>query len=250
MVEDAIATLARQFQESPKQFFHERELHATFFGLCRHRLPIVATKDAHQIQVFRYEYESIWKYKRSAPAPYTEPLEDRGTTACLDFVVLREQFVRDHNLLMVINKDETLRSELRKKLWADDGSSRVIEVGIEFKMAHRSKNFDIKIGQINSLHNGMLLDSRKLAVERVSNGYLLGFSHGSAPDKDTAAKIIQEVIREHSKVRSDQLNVRSDPLAVKLNVLLATPDKTYLSAGWRDPGAFRCPEREACVIEC
>lgn len=109
------------------QFFHERELHATFFGLCRHQFQVEETSDAHQIQVFRYEYESVWKYARHDPHPYTERLTDRGTTACLDFAVLRAQFVQNHDLLTVINKDEARRHQLRQAPWVEDGSSLAIE---------------------------------------------------------------------------------------------------------------------------
>lgn len=99
-------------------------------------------------------------------------------------------------------------------------------------MAHRRQQFDIQVGQVNSLHNGMLRDSRKLAVERISKGYLLGFSHGPSPAENRAAEIIHAALQEHAGLRNGQESV-------ELKVLLATPHNAYLSAGWQDPNMFQ-----------
>src|SRR5262249_36069643 len=136
-----------------------------------------------------------------------------------------------HELLTVINKDETRRQGLRQNPWTEQGTSAVIDLGIEFKMAHRRHQMDVAQGQVNALRAGMLLDARKLATERISKGYLLAFSHGQLPERDDALDILQNVVNEHQQRR---IGVE----AVQLRVLLATPQHTFLAGGWAMPNDF------------
>jgi hypothetical protein len=233
-VEDLIAQLVHQFNDAPSQFFHEEELHGVFFGLCRGNFPLVHTRDNHEVHLFRHEYDTIWRYARRDPEPYTERLTDRGVTACFDFALLSQGFVQQHELLTVINKHEARRLGLRQNpWWTEQGPSAVIDVGIEFKMAHRRHQMDIAQGQVNALRAGMLLDARKLATERVGRAYLLAFSHGPLPNNDVAAQILQAVVAEHV--------LRNDVQAVQLRALLATPLQTFLAGGWANPQGFPNP---------
>ena len=235
-IEQRMVELVNHFCAAPQSFFHERELHAPFYSLCRDDLPMVATQDGHHVHLFRYEYETVWRYARRDPEPFTERLTDRGRVATIDFAVLNSDFAQGHDLLSVINKHEGKRANLRGKSWKDGGASAMIDVAIEFKMAHRRHQMDIGEGQINTLRRDMLLDARKLATERIARGYLLGFSHGPRPNQNNAEGILRAVLDEHSQRRD---NVQ----AVQLQALQVTPSDTFLAGEWEDPGLFPNPVR-------
>jgi hypothetical protein len=232
MIEGLIAKLVREFQTNPVHFFHERELHAKFFGKCRHEFGTATTADGFAVPLFRYEYDSIWKYARHDPELFAHRLSDRGTTACLDFVLLRTDFVTGHRLLDVINKCEPRRRRFRDAVvWDIDNTSAAYEVGIEFKMAYRRCAESILQGQVNALSAGMRLDARKLAVERVRIGYVLGFSHGPLPDNQSAVNVVHNTLQEYTARRENGV-------PTQLRVLLAKPGRTVLSQGWIDPADF------------
>jgi hypothetical protein len=77
------------------KLFHERELHSTFYQLCRsvfgHARPIDLNSD---ITLFRQEYETIWRYRRKDNPPFSKRYETEGKAGTFDFVILNKGFVK------------------------------------------------------------------------------------------------------------------------------------------------------------
>lgn len=240
-LQQAIANLSGVFQARPDDFFHERELHAAFFNLARAGAGHAVTRDGFDIHRLRYEYETIWRYKKTgAQFPYRQRYPEHGenpvgaTTATIDFALLHEQFIAEHELVTVINKCEQCRVTLRQMsdgLWPSDKLSVAIEAALEFKMAHRRDQMSIGKGRINELREGMALDCRKLARERPPRSFVIGFSHGTAPIQSEAANLVNACIKEFQESYDG-------PLGIILRVAIITPFVTYLSSNWDNPAAF------------
>ena len=185
MLAKAVRRLLTRFQKTPHAYFHERELHAEFFGMVRSESGTCSTSDGKKIHLLRYEYESLNRYSGRA---YDQPAAEGGTTAAFDFALLRKDFVKCNDLLTVINKHEPRRRSIRDK-WSYEQASPAVEAAVEFKMAHRVLG-PIGDGRINQLANGMLQDCRKLRCERVAHAVVIGMSHGPLPTCEAAKTII------------------------------------------------------------
>jgi hypothetical protein len=236
-----IAQIVTAFQAAPHDSFHERELHALFFCLARQMFGHAQTRDGYQVCLLRHEYETIWLYrKRNEPEPFSVRYPELiqrvpATTGCFDFALLLRTFVEGNVLLTVINKSETSRARLRSapgQAWPANQTSVAIEAAVEFKMAHRQWQFDVAQGQINQLRNGMLLDCRKLARERVPSAYVLGFSHGPGPSQGEATGILDACQREFLA------KYDGPPAQCSLQAIIATPSDTYLSGSWTNSEAM------------
>jgi len=198
-----IEKLAERFRRNPNNYFHERELHSTFYQLCRnvfgHARPIDI---GSEIALFRQEYETIWRYKRKDDPPFSQRYESEGKAGTFDFVILNKNFVESNKLLNIINKDETRRKNIRKK------SGAVIDAAIEFKMAHIRTRDTISYSEKSNLKKGMLEDCRKCAREKLPLSVLLGFSHGPDPNEKESREFINEIQKEFRKYnRNDELFV-------------------------------------------
>ena len=185
MLQRHLLDLFSDFQRRPREFFHERELHAHLYSLAREPLGTLATSDGVEIHRLRYEYDSIWRYV--GDDGYKARHSNAGKTCNLDFAILRDDFVKGHDHLDIVNKDETRRKEIRSQA-EDEDFSPAIDAAIEFKMAFVTRNPTVGPNEIGL--NAILQDCRKLAQERVRNGYILVFSHGPSPDERQAQEII------------------------------------------------------------
>jgi hypothetical protein len=187
LLEEAISKLAHAFVTEPHQFFSERELQSEFYGLCRGRFGSERPKDRQDVDVhlFRHEYNTIGRYKRSEA--FRQRHADQGTTGVLDFAILKPDFVAANDLLVVINKHERRRTMLREAT-----VSPVLDVGMEFKMAHVREKGQVSRGAVNVLAIGIEEDCCKLARERPAHAYVVAFSHGPDPTATRAAKILSD----------------------------------------------------------
>jgi hypothetical protein len=214
ILENAIQQLVSDFYVRPHDFFHEQELHTHFYGLCREKLGTEVTSDHCEVSLFRHEYETIWRYSRKKNKYGKRYDQGRGTKAgTFDFAILSREFVKTNSYLTVVNKDEDRRANLRTT-HARDRCSPAIDIGIEFKMAHLAKSLRVRRGDVNKLSEGMLIDARKLAHERVKLGYLLGFSHGPLPSNEQAEEITKTCRAEFETISPEG----------QLRILLASPD--------------------------
>ena len=151
--------------------------------------------------MFRQEYDTIWRYKRKDNPPFDERYTEVGTPACIDFVILKKKFVKEHDLLTVINKDEDRRKAIRP----ENISNPAIDVGIEFKMSHWTKKLSIEKAGINQLEKGLLEDCRKLAQECIPDAYIIAFSHEIDPKRvkfEDLKNIAEECERVYTKYNS------------------------------------------------
>ncbi|MBS0210331.1 MAG: hypothetical protein JSS27_15405 [Planctomycetes bacterium] len=236
MLDQKIVELAHRFRQDHRNFFHERELHAVFFSLCRERDVKVETQDGVPVHRFRHEYDSFWRYRRSRSDSYNQRYSDEGTTACFDFAFLNDNFVRNHSLLTVINKDELKRIAVREEI--QSGAPHPVDAAVELKMAHFRSHDVVTHGAINRLGYGMAVDAVKIAVEGIQLGYVIGFSHGPDPSEEHATGIIKNCIEAH------QDPTRANPLPVgNLRVVLITPKLTFLGGSWSEPADFPSPIR-------
>ncbi len=200
LIEENIELLIQKFLENPRNFFHEKDLHSVFFNLCSGKLGTARPNDAiYSIDLFRQEYNTIGRYKRkdTGGIAFDKSYNNEGYPGSIDFVLLNEDFVKNHNFLEVLNKDESRRALIRN---FEDKNSK-IDIGIEFKMAHCTKKDFINIGEVNTLKKGLLEDCRKLALERIPIVYLIAFSHGILPQGKEAEKIINECTLEYLKYK-------------------------------------------------
>lgn len=223
-LERAMAQLVTAFASSPMQFFSEREMQAEFYGLCRGRFGSAKPKDRPDLELllFRHEYNTLGRYRRDRRAgSFRAKFSDEGKAGALDFVILNPEFVSSNELLAVINKHERRRAVLRNA-----GSTRAIDVGIEFKMAHVREALSVTRSAVTDLVKGFLEDCRKLAHERPVNAYALVFSHGPGPDAEQARRMLGAGASELAGCGTDA------------RLLVATPTATYLTGAWTTPSAF------------
>lgn len=184
-LEELLVALARRFVERPFDYFSERELQAEFYALARGAFGAVWVKGVdgapHAISLFRHEYNTLGRYRGGAKKEaflqrYTRKGE--GDVGALDFAILERAFAETADLLTVINKDESRRQILRKAV--DTGPQPpILAAGIEFKMAHVSKQAagEPTSADLKQLEAGLLADCRKLAHERPGVAYAIAFSH-------------------------------------------------------------------------
>ena len=228
-LERKMALLIQQFAEDPYQLFHENEVHAVFFGLTREPVG-AATPRNHQrpVHLLRHEYDTIWRY--SNQEGFRTRFADQGTTACLDFAVLKEEFITANDLLTVINKDENRRKALRRQATGQDCiDSPAIHAGVEFKMLHVRTAIEVMgdEGFVKEMHR----DSRKLGLEGIAHAYVLGLSHGPWPEQRYAATIASECRQCYQTYKLDG----------SIRVLVATPAQTTLLGNWTDSNLFPNP---------
>lgn len=246
-LESKIAELVQRFADAPTRFFAEPDLLAVLHALClqdkidpsngNNWRATEFTSDGHETPVIRFEYDTVWRYPRG-DKKMPARLVEKGTTKKFDLAVLHRSFITGNEVLSVINKHESAREANRRIPWENGGSSGVVAQAVEIKMSHRRSSLDILKPQIKNLEREMKADARKLAAERIGEGYVIGFSHGPLPDAASARKIVAAVVRAHEKRCGDEENL--PPLAIR--VLLATPARTYLSMGWKHPDEFPAPE--------
>ncbi len=62
--DEQIAALVEDFQQNPRDFFREEELHARFLSRCREAFPRYPTWERHEVATVRHHYDTIWRYKR------------------------------------------------------------------------------------------------------------------------------------------------------------------------------------------
>jgi hypothetical protein len=221
-LEEKIHILIEQFRVKSHDFFHEKDLHATFFALCRDAFGNAKPKGSeNSLRLFRHEYDTVWRYRRANG--YNDRSETVGTSACLDFALLDAAFVSTQDHHTVMNKNERNRQQLRcsYRNTIDDRSPAVL-IGIEFKMAIARSASRVQGGGVRALAEGMLADCRKLAMERIPCAYVLGFSHGPRPSENEAAQIAAACEREYLCHYS----------AGRIRVLVATPEfRTGCAAG-------------------
>jgi len=227
-LEEQIVGLVEAFFKNPYTYFNECELHAEFFSRARSACGSATTRDGTEVNLLRYEYNSFQRYV--GEDQYEQPHEDKGKAARLDFALLDENLVSNHDHLTVVNKDEVRRTDLRRRI-----RDAKLEAGIEFKMAHVSSTNVVQQGQLNVLKEEMLKDCRKLAHEQATVSYLLGFSHGPPPDANYAETLASDCI-----VHFREYNPDGD-----LRVLFTTPSYCRKWGRWLiDPP----PNPEAPVL--
>lgn len=200
-VDNSIRELATTFLRNPLDYFQEREAHSTFFCICRKRFGSANTKGNPSVEVslFRQEYNTIWRLVRGES--FAERYDSIGKPGSLDFAILRADFVEKNGLLCIVNKDENIRKAVRE-IARKSIHSPVIEVGIEFKMAHLRAALEISDREIQELESGMIVDAQKMAQERVENGYLVGFCHGSTLGDARAEQIAKVCASSFQKIHS------------------------------------------------
>jgi hypothetical protein len=235
-VDQYIIELVKLFQGDPLQFFHEKEMHSAFFGLSRGRSGNAQTKDMHIVSLLRQDYNTLWRYRRRGVNGFKERLSNKGEgdVGEVDFVLLKEEFVKGHIYLEVMNKEEDIRSSLRINPWAGDGTSQMIERGVEFKMAHvhpvgpRPRIHGVTPSDFND--KGMILDCRKLACERVGIGYSVAFLHKPYLDwldVPYVTGLFVKCVGEWMECYDGPDNRRD-----RLRLLIVSPDKCYWWGCW------------------
>lgn len=207
LLEEKVGILIEKFLSQPYNFFHEKEIHSVFFNLCREQFGRANPNDEQiEIDLFRQEYDTIWLYRHpkkdelSSSEKFSKKYESSGTTRAttgvIDFVILNKDFVKNHTWLTGINKDEKGRKEIR---CMDITNKPIIDIGIEFKMAHITKNKSISNSAIKNLEEGLLEDCRKLAQELIPYACVLGFSHGSLPALPETERLVTKCQQEYLK---------------------------------------------------
>ncbi len=184
-MDQQIHGLVKDYLTHPLMYFHEREIHCKFFCLGREKLGIKKTHDDISVHLLRYEYNTLWRYRRTgenSENSFAKRSSEDGKVGDIDFALLRREFVEGNDYLAVMNKEEPIRNQFRINPWPEDQNSPMIERGLEFKMAHvnssgRERIPRVKRGVFNALRAGCKVDCRKLARERVQVAYIVAFSH-------------------------------------------------------------------------
>ncbi len=235
-----IAQLVEAFAARPLQYFHERELHCEFFGLARGALGTAATADREPVHLLRYEYNTLWRYRRSGVAReqrFAERFSADGDVGDIDFALLRREFVESHPYLAVMNKDETIRAGLRTCPWPADQPSPMIDRGLEFKMAHvhpfgpLPRQHAVRLSDFNAMAAGVLLDCRKLAQERVGTAYLVAFSHHTSRNwfsQEYVESLFADCLQEWMRCYDGPPGVTER----QLRLLFVLPDRCFRWGEW------------------
>ena len=160
-----MVAFAYEFVAAPLSFFCERELQATFFGQCRRKFGQATPADGgDSIDLFRHEYNTLWRYQRAGDA-FSERLDGKGRAGALDFAILDRVFVTQSDRLVVINKHDQRRRDLRRSQGGKEFSS-AIAVGIEFKMIHVAARNEPTEAAVRRLRRGLMEDCRKLVPRK------------------------------------------------------------------------------------
>lgn len=240
--------LGEEFQENPREYFHENDIHAKFWNLGKGKFGTAKTNDdkpeeAITIDLFRHEYNTIWRYSRkgdnksqdfngsfkrrywgeSGESGESEEKEN-SKTGCFDFALLNDRFVRNHDEFTVINKEEPLRNALRKldlknptNLDKRPVKNKAVLVGVEFKMIHFGQVKKVTNGVFESFIDGMNADCRKLRLEGVPYAFSVGFSHGELGSDNNVLKKMTACLDQFCDVSPDS----------KFRILIFTPTKFY-----------------------
>ena len=235
-MENCILDLARIFQSNPLQFFHEGEVHSTFFGLARNALGEAQTSDGHTVHLLRQEYNTLWRYRRKGDDGFSERFSNKGEgdVGEIDFVVLKRSFVEANRYLTVMNKEEDFRSRLRIVPWPNAELSPMIQHGLEFKMAHVHLEGPPPHGQAVCVSDfnqkEMVLDCRKLACERVEVAYFVALTHATHLrwfDTDYVAALFNTCIQEW-----DRCYDGPGEALTRLRLLVVAPNQCFRWGAW------------------
>jgi hypothetical protein len=225
--DEQIAALVSDFQHVPHDFFREEELHARFYSRGQKAFPKYSTHDGHEVSVFRYRYDTIWRYRRGDR--FAQRYRTTGTTDTFDFVILRRHFIQRSQHLGVLNRDESRRASLRCPHQEEPFyTCGPVQNAIELKMASLQYAAEVTEGDLNRLEDRMLLSTRKVAMERIQQAYVLGFSQGPAPDLARAHSMVASCLQQHQTLYPDG----------RLLVLVATPTQTVLGGDWPEDVEF------------
>lgn len=231
-----IVALVQSFQQDPYNFFNEQDLHGKFFSLCHDTFPKCGTRDRHQVSAFRHAYPTFWRYRQGDH--YARGHLTGGSAGTFDFVVLRYGMVVQRTLVDVMNHDEQQRhslvhppKDLIKLPHRDpiilspwNHASAMVQCAVELKMAQLRDKLAVTDGDVNRLEDAMLESCRKLALERIDDAFVLGFSHGPLPDLDRARSIIFNCLSLHG----------SRFPKGRLRVAIVLPTQTVPSGNWSD----------------
>ena len=216
-----IVALVRDFQQSPLECLHEKELHAKFFSLCRDAFAEYYTQDGQKVGAFRYQYETIWRYKQGDR--FAQRHRNVGTTATFDFAILRGGFIQLSPYLTAANKDEQRRARLRCPPESEViFTSFAVQCAVELKMASVHNALEATEGDVNRLEDRMLTACCKLAQEKVEQAYIVGLSRGPLPDLARAHSMVASCLQLHQARFPDG----------SVWLVVATPEQTVLGGGW------------------
>jgi len=225
--DEQIGALVSDFQHVPHNFFREEELHARFYSRGHATFPKYSTYDGQEVSTFRYRYDTIWRYRRGDR--FAQRYRRAGTTDSFDFVILRRYFIQRSQHIAVLNRDESRRASLRCPHQEEPFyTCGPIQYAIELKMAPLRYDPEVTEGDLNRLEDRMLLSTRKVAMERIKQAYLLGFSPGPAPDLPRAHCMVASCLQQHQSLYPD-----GQP-----RVLVATPTQTVLGGDWPEDVEF------------
>jgi hypothetical protein len=219
--DEPIAALVRDFQQRPLECLHEPELHAKFYLTCRSQFPNCSTQDQQVVAAFRYQYETIWRYRQGDR--FSQRYRNVGTTAIFDFVVLRGSHVHQFPFLTVVNKIEKERNKLRGPPGLESRyTSGIIQCVIELKMVNVQDALETTEADANRLEDRMLASCCKLGQERPKRAYVVGLSRGPLPDLSRARSMVANCLQLY----------KSRYPGGSLCVLVATPEQTILGGDW------------------
>ena len=252
--------LGAEFQENPREYFHENDIHAKFWNLGKGEFEKAETNDeepeeAITIDLFRHEYNTIWRYSRKGEGGdghdfngsfkrryWGEPSAGCGLPKAsepsvnskagnFDFALLNNKFVSEHDALTVINKDESLRKDLRKPdidntndLEMRPVKSKAVLVGVEFKMIHFGQVKEVTKSVFKLFIDGMKGDCRKLGLEGVPYGYSVGFSHGEFENDNVHVMDDAHVLTEMKLCLAESSKFCPES---EFRILIFTPTKCY-----------------------
>lgn len=225
-LEATMVAFAYEFVAAPLSFFCERELQATFFGQCRRKFGQATPADGgDSIDLFRHEYNTLWRYQRAGDA-FSERLDGKGRAGALDFAILDRVFVTQSDRLVVINKHDQRRRDLRRSQGGKEFSS-AIAVGIEFKMIHVAARNEPTEAAVRRLRRGLKEDCRKLGHEAPRVAYMLAFSHSRTVAD--AATMMATAHDEFSRCARE----RGAPTAGDLRIAIVAREATYVRGLWQ-----------------
>jgi hypothetical protein len=224
-LDQQIAALVTDFQQTPGTFFCEEELQAEFYSRCRGEFPAYPTFDQQQVATFRYKYRTSLRYRSGDR--FAEGHASKGSFTAFDFVLLRRESVSCAPYITIAN-NEARRLYPSGTLLVPSEAQWAVQAAIELKLVAFQEDRTTSEAAVNRLEDRMLTACCKFAQERVGSGFIVGLSFGPLPDLARAQGIVSSCLQLYQSRRPES----------SLSVLVATPSQTVVGGDWHERAAF------------
>ena len=185
VVETALTELCKRFCESPTRFLEEKHLHNEFDrilkGLVLETNLVSETSDKQKFPLIMNEYTTVHHYSRQGS--FEVKLDNKGWPGSLDYVWLRDEWVRTNSYCTAVNKDADFRRGEEGEGKGDPHDTDRYLVVVEFKFDHYAKYMATMDKKKNDDKGKPRQSSITSALKKMEKDMPVSYTHLTLPTK-------------------------------------------------------------------